>query len=176
MEHIDSYADALRRGWTGDTGNTKRIEAELKQIADDPELFLASKDDQQARGAAIEIADGIFAPRIPGYYRWMWDGEVSGSLNFRWQEGTTDLPPYCLGHIGYSVAPWKQNLGYATEALKQILIPAKERDMPFVELTTDIDNFASQKVIQNNGGLLIEEFSKIAEQGGAPSYRWRIYF
>ena len=48
----------------------------------------------------------------------MWDGEFCGSIGFRWQPGTTDLPRHVLGHIGYSVVPWKRRLGYATRGAR----------------------------------------------------------
>jgi predicted acetyltransferase len=104
----------------------------------------------------------------------MWDGEFCGAIGFRWQPGTTDLPPYCLGHIGYSVVPWKQRRGYATLALRLILPLARAEGLPFVELTTDAANIASRRVIEANGGVLIERFRKPAVYGGAESLRFRI--
>jgi predicted acetyltransferase len=41
----------------------------------------------------------------------MWDGEFCGSIGLRWLPGTEELPPHCLGHIGYAVVPWKRRLG-----------------------------------------------------------------
>jgi predicted acetyltransferase len=51
----------------------------------------------------VALPDGTMVPRLPGFWRWLWDGEFCGSIQFRWQPGTPDLPPTCLGHIGYSV-------------------------------------------------------------------------
>lgn len=175
LEYLDSYANALRKGWYGDHGDEKKIDRELAEIAADPMAVVARKDDPDAKGAPIEMPDGTFVPRIPGYNRWMWDGEVVGSVNFRWQNGTTDLPRTCLGHIGYSVIPAHQKKGYATCALSLILPDAWAMDMPFVELTTNVTNTASQKVIANNGGVLIKEFITEPEHGSYPSYLWRIY-
>jgi predicted acetyltransferase len=104
----------------------------------------------------------------------MWDGEFCGSISLRWQPGTTDLPPYCLGHIGFSVVPWKRRMGYATQALGMVLPDAREMGLPYVELTTDIDNVASQRAIQSNGGRLVERFRKPDYFGGAESLRYRI--
>lgn len=87
----------------------------------------------------------------------------------------TELPPHCLGHIGYEVFSWKRNKGYASEALKQILPEAINLSMPFVELTTDVDNLFSQRVIINNGGVLQEKFVKPAVHGGTDGLRFRIY-
>ena len=120
------------------------------------------------------LADGSTVTRIPGYRYWLWDGEFCGQISFRWQPGTTDLPPTCLGHIGYSVVPWKRRRGYATEALRQLLSIVRQEGLPFVELTTDIDNVASQRVIEANGGVLFERFAKPACYGGTPALRYRI--
>jgi hypothetical protein len=104
----------------------------------------------------------------------MWDGAFCGVIGFRWQPGTTDLPPYCLGHIGFSVVPWKRRRGYATRALAQLLPDVRNEGLTHVELTTDVDNVASQRVILANGGQLIERFQKLEAYGGATSLRFRI--
>jgi predicted acetyltransferase len=44
-----------------------------------------------------------------------------------------------------------------------------------VELTTDVPNLASRRVIEANGGVLVERFYKSASYGGAESLRYRIY-
>jgi predicted acetyltransferase len=106
--------------------------------------------------------------------QWMWDGEFCGSIGFRWQPGTTELPPYCLGHIGYSVVPWKRQRGYATRALELLLPQARDEGLAYVELTTQVDNFASQRVIEANGGEVVERFHKSQAHGGAESFRYRI--
>jgi len=123
----------------------------------------------------ITLPDGSKVPRLPGYSRWMWDGEFCGSIGFRWQPGTTELPPHCLGHVGYSVVPWKRGRGYATRALQLLLPQAGEEGLAYIELTTDSDNIASRRVIEANGGKLIERFRKPAAYGGAESLRFRIF-
>ncbi len=45
----------------------------------------------------------------------------------------------------------------------------------YVELTTDTDNVASQGVIEANGGVLHERFTKTAQYGGKEALRYRIY-
>ena len=92
----------------------------------------------------------------------------------RWKPGTAELPPHVLGHIGYAVVPWKRRLGYATSALKQLLAEAREVDLPYVEITTDPDNVASQRVIEVNGGVLVEHFGKPEQFGSTPGLRYRI--
>ena len=69
---------------------------------------MARADDREAKGGPITLPDGTQVARLPGFVRWMWDGEFCGQIGFRWQFGTEALPPHCLGHIGYAVVPWKR--------------------------------------------------------------------
>lgn len=46
--------------------------------------------------------------------------------------------------------------------------------LPFVEVTTDLDNAASQAVIRANGGRLVECFRKPAAYGGKDALRFHI--
>jgi predicted acetyltransferase len=147
LAYLDGYADALRRGWSADN---IRLEAaareELDRIADDPQAFVASLDDREAKGAPITLPDGSTVARLPGFRRWMWDGAFCGSIGLRWQPGTRALPPYVLGHIGYAVVPWKRGRGHATQALAVMLEEARREGLPYVEL------------ILGNGGVLVERF------------------
>ena len=174
-EHLASYAAALERGWSPDNlrGEVAARE-ELGKIAADPAAFLAGLVDRDGKGPPITLPDGSTVPRLPGYRRWMWDGELCGSIGFRWQPGTAALPPYCLGHIGYAVVPWKQGRGYATLALGLLLPDARAQGLPFVELTTEPANIASQRVIVANGGVLVERFTTPAALGATEILRFRI--
>ena len=174
-EHLPSYVAALQRGWSPD--NIRGADAtreQLELIEAGAEAFLAGLEDLEAKGPPIQMPDGTTVQRLPGFHRWMWDGEFAGSISFRWQPGTTDLPPTCLGHVGYAVVPWKRRRGYATEALRQMLPELRFSGLAFVEVTTDEDNVASQRVAEANGGVLHERFDKPAVYGGAPSRRYRI--
>jgi predicted acetyltransferase len=147
---------------------------ELERIARDPERFLAEQVDRDAAGPPVVLPDGSTVARLPGYHRWIRDGDFCGVIGFRWQPGTAELPPYCLGRIGYSVVPWKRGRGYATRALHLLLPDARREGLAHVELTTDADNVASRRVIEANGGELVERFRKPATHGGAESLRFRI--
>lgn len=173
--YLDSYVAALERGWSPDNlrGGVAAQE-ELKRIAADADAFLASLVDREAAGGPITLPDGTTVPRLPGYRRWMWDGEFCGSIGFRWQPGTEALPPYCLGHIGYAVVPWKQGRGYATSALRQLLQEIRGEGLRYVEITTSPDNLRSRRVIETNGGELVEEFLTSDALGRKPELRYRV--
>jgi predicted acetyltransferase len=173
-EYLPSYAAALERGWSPDNLRQATAREQLASIAADPDAFLASLVDIEAAGAPVTLPDGTKASRLPGYSRWMWDGEFCGNINFRWQPGTESLPPYCLGHIGYGVVPWKQRLGYATEALREVLRDARARGLRYVEITTRPDNVPSQHVIARNGGVFVEEFVTPLSLGGGRELRFRV--
>ena len=176
LEYLPSYVDALERGWSPDNVRGQiAAQEELARIAADANAFLASLVDRQAAGAPITLSDGTKVSRLPGYRRWMWDGEFCGSIGFRWQPGTEALPPHCLGHIGYAVVPWKQRRGYATRALGEMLREARAEGLRYVDITTQPDNVASQRVITANGGVLLEEFVTPAALGGHRELRYRVH-
>ena len=174
-QYLPGYVHALQQGWSPDNLRPQAALDELARIAEDPDRFLSEQVDREAKGPSITLPDGSKAPRLPGYSRWMWDGEFCGLIGFRWQPGTSELPPYCLGHVGFSVVPWKRQRGYATRALQLLVPQAREEGLAYIELTANSDNIASRRVIEANGGKLIERFHKPAGYGGAESLRFRIF-
>lgn len=175
LEYLPNYVAALERGWSPD--NVRGVAAaqeELDRIAMDAPKFVASLVDREAKGPPVMLPDGSSFPRLPGYRMWLWDGDLCGSIGFRWQPGTSTLPQHVLGHIGFSVVPWKRRLGYATDALRQLLPLAKAEGLNYVEITSDHDNVASRRVIEANGGKFIEEYTEPAEYGGGVALRFRI--
>lgn len=174
MKYFQSFVDGIRRAALSDDSFFQYEARELEKIAADPEGFIRNQQSIDGGGEPVVLSDGSTVPRLPNVNRWMWDGDVCGRIQLRWAEGTTDLPPYCLGHIGYGVFPWKRQHGYASEALRQILPVAKELGLAFVELTTDIDNVISQKVILHNAGREVEKFIKPQSSGGGEAIKFRI--
>ena len=175
LAYLPAYADALRRGfWSDNLRREESAREELARIEADPAAFVASLDDREAKGGPIALPDGTQVARLPGYRRWIWDDGFCGSINFRWQPGTEALPPTCLGHIGYAVVPWKRGRGYATRALAMMLPDACKEGLAYVELTADLDNVPSQKVITNNGGVLVKRFRKDPVYGSKEALLFRI--
>lgn len=175
MALLPSYIAALQRGWSPDNvkGAAAAIE-ELAAIDKAPESFVARLTDREAIGPPIVLPDGSSARRLPGYRMWMWDGEFSGSIGLRWQPGTSSLPAHVLGHIGYGVVPWKAGRGYATLGLGLMLHCAREEGLAYVEITMDPENIASRKVVEANGGVLVERFQYPIQYGGKDALRFRI--
>jgi predicted acetyltransferase len=175
LERLPQYQDALERGWSPDNVNLeKTARAHLEQIAKDATVFVAGLTDVEAKGAPILMPDGTTRPRLPGRFFWVWDGAFCGSFSLRWVNGTSELPDYCLGHIGYSIVPWKRRRGYATAALAQVLDEARKVGLASVQLTTDLSNEPSQKVIRANGGHLLGPRQKYSVYGDTEELLWRI--
>jgi predicted acetyltransferase len=84
---------------------------------------------------------------------WMMEGDQwIGKLTLR---VTLDKRHYHAGgHIGYEIRPSRRRCGCGTALLRLGLEKARERGLLRVLLTCDETNFASQKVIERNGGKL----------------------
>ena len=173
--YLPSYRAALEAGWSPDSvlGNLA-TQRELDRIDRDPIAFLLSLDDPKAKGPPVSLIDGSTRPRLPGYRRWMWDGEFCGSISLRWQDGTEVMPPYVPGHIGFGVVPWKRGRGYAAKALALLLPEARGRGLRWVDITTEEDNLASRRTIERCGGVMIGRFMKDPGHRGGEALRYRI--
>ncbi len=175
LARLPRYIAALDRGWSSD--NVRGRDAAREQLCDierDTRAFVARLNERDPGDARVRLPDGSTAARIPGFQLWLWDGEFCGSIGLRWQPGTAALPAHVLGHIGYAVVPWKRKRGYATAALRLMLRRARDVGLPYVEITTDPDNVASQKVVLANGGVLCGRFRKPAAYGAKDGLRYRI--
>lgn len=179
--HLPSCRAALERGYSPDNvRGAIAAQEQLEQIAGDPAAFLALMDDPEAAGPPVKMPDGTTRTRIPGLRRWMWLGDDAdidgfvGSIGLRWTNDGSPLPPHVLGHIGYAVVPWQHKRGHGTRALALLLPLAAELGLREVEITTDPDNRGSQRVIEANGGRLVETFDKGEVYGHAVGLRYLI--
>lgn len=171
LDLVPAYYDALKRGWSPFT--TRPAPEEVEQIEKDPAVFIASLENHHPTDM-FTMPDGSTMKRLPHFRRWMWDGEFCGNMNFRYQHGTSAIPNEAMGHIGYSVVPWKQGRGFAKDALGQILAEARNLGLDYVELHTDPDNTPSQKVILANDGVCIGDGRSHSAFGGTPVLIYRI--
>ena len=173
-EQLPEYVAALEAGWSPDNLRPAARHDQLASIAADADGFLARLVDREARGGPITLPDGSQVPRLPGYVLWIVADGLCGSIGLRWVPGTAELPPHVLGHIGYGVFPWKRKRGCATRALGLMLREARREGLEEVIITTDPDNYASQRVIEANGGRDPERFVRGPQYGGSPALRYRL--
>jgi predicted acetyltransferase len=175
LAEVPAYVNALEKGWSPDT--VRGVEAareQLDSIRIDAAGFVDSLHDPDAKAGPIKLPDGSSVARLPSIVRWIWDEDFCGSIGFRWQSGTSALPKHVLGHIGFSVVPWKQGIGRAKQGLALLLPEARKAGLSYVELTADPSNIASHKVIQACGGRPVERFRKSAAYGNREAIRFRI--
>ncbi|MFV0386720.1 GNAT family N-acetyltransferase [Paracoccus sp. (in: a-proteobacteria)] len=124
--NLPACREALSRGWSPDNLRPGARHELLALIARDPAEYLNNLNTEDPKGRTITLPDGSTVPRLPNRTRWIWHQGFAGQISLRWQPGTDALPPTCLGHIGYSVVPWRQGHGRAaTRALAAMLPEAR---------------------------------------------------
>ena len=98
---------------------------------------------------------GKFLPSdfVPcSYYVAVVANKIVGQVSFRHR--LNDYLERIGGHIGYGVIPSERGRGYAKNMLKRALGFAKAKGLNRVLITCDVDNIASIRVIEANGGIL----------------------
>ena len=96
-------------------------------------------------------------PRPPGFVPdtvlWFAEGrEFIGRLSIR--HDLNEMLREVGGHIGYDVRPSARRRGHGTEMLRQALPVAHDLGIDPALVTCDVDNVASRRVIEANGGVL----------------------
>lgn len=89
---------------------------------------------------------------LPDMYWAVVGNKVVGRIGLR-HKLTKELRSFG-GHIGQDVAPSEQRKGYGSEMLQQILIKARRLNIKKVLLTCKVNNKASRRLIEKNGGKL----------------------
>lgn len=178
-ENLHLYLAALRREKELGEKPFHNTDEILAKAETSPADLVASLNDLVGGRTFID-EDGTQRVALPAFTKWLYiPGEttVSGTIQMRWDPTTMQLPPYCLGHIGYQVFPWGRGKGLATEQLRLMLeVVQSQLKLPYVDITTNVENKASQKVIVKNGGKLIKEFSVVRKDGKKQAYLWRVFF
>lgn len=97
----------------------------------------------------MNVPEGL----VPSDYRWITDaGAVVGFIAVRHHLNDSLLEEG--GHIGYSIRPSARRQGHATRALGLALRRARELGVERALVTCNIDNVASARTIEHNGGVL----------------------
>jgi predicted acetyltransferase len=132
-----------------------------EQHGDYGEVVAALLDDALPAYVDRLVADaheGTVRPAgyVPSTHLWWADGDAYlGRVHIR-HRLTPALRTFG-GHIGYYVAPPYRRRGYATAMLAAALPVAAGLGIECALLTCDLDNVASRKVIEANGGLYWDE-------------------
>ena len=99
----------------------------------------------------------ITGPLPTSIYEIIVDGVVVGICQLRHRPSKSlTMPEGFESHAWYEIESEFRNKGYATEALKELLIEAKNIELKEIILTIAEDNIYSQRVVEKNGGLLLE--------------------
>jgi predicted acetyltransferase len=118
-----------------------------------------------------QFAQGIDLP--PGIVRettyWGVDGAtIVGTIRLR-----HELNPALEqigGHIGYAVRPSKRRQGYGTRMLALTLEQARRIGLERVLITCDTDNVGSARIIEKNGGQLLDQIRVAGHDKSASRY------
>jgi len=93
---------------------------------------------------------------VPATNLWLMGGnDYLGRIAIRHR--LTDRLREAGGHIGYDVRPSFRRLGHATTMLRAALPIARSLGISTAFVTCDVDNVASRKVIEHNGGVLRDQ-------------------
>lgn len=142
-----------------------------KKIKDDFYFNIYMKALEDFRGYINYLhncSKGIDLPKgwVPCSTFWLIDNdEVVGVVRIRHKEVT------CCGHIGYDISPYHRGEGFGTAILKLGIKKAKELDMKEVIVTCSVNNKASKKVIEKNGGKLL---GIISDEDNTNCYKYSI--
>lgn len=153
IQHMPSYIAALKEGHSCG-GDGKKDAETIARIEADPQTFLDILLGPQPDTRLNENGERV--ERVPDSPFWFVEGDTFiGDARIRHRLNAA-LEQFG-GHIGYGIRPSMQGKGYATELLRQCLIWSRENlKIDRALLTCRTDNIASARVIEKNGGQLID--------------------
>lgn len=147
--------------------------AEEYSLAGDHRYRPALEDfDAYLRGLS-EGARGVGLPhgRVPYSTFWLASGRrLFGRSSVR--HGLTPDLEDEGGHVGYDIRPSERRKGYGKLILRLTLAEARKLGLRRALLTCDADNVASAKVIECNGGRLLNR--AVSKRSGKLISRYRI--
>ena len=110
---------------------------------------------------------------VPDSHFWIIaDGEYAGRIDVR--HWLNDHLTEFGGHVGYEIATSMRRKGIATEALRLVLPEAKKLGIDELLITCNDDNIASIKIIENNGGVLLDKIKSERNPANKMTRRYKI--
>ncbi|MFN8513178.1 MAG: GNAT family N-acetyltransferase [Chloroflexia bacterium] len=108
---------------------------------------------------------------VPQSIYWLVEGdEFIGRISLRHE--LNDQLRRLGGHIGYEIRPSRRRQGYGTAILGLVLPKAREHGLTSVLITCDADNIASQRIIEQHGGMPDDPY--VPPDGSVPALRYWI--
>jgi predicted acetyltransferase len=153
VAYVASYAEALKEGHRCGA-DAVHDDAEIAEILADPAAFIAELTGPKPATFIDELGEEV--ERVPSTTVWLLEGDTFiGDAGIRHR--LNDKLFKSGGNIGYGVRPSKQGKGYATEMLRQCLVWCRDNlGLERALLTCRVDNEASARVMEKNGGELID--------------------
>lgn len=153
LPYMPSYLEALREGYSRDNLRPTAPE-EIAQIEREPQWFVRLVNNPPHH---VVLPDGSLGERVPDTELWWVEGETFlGHVSVR--HWLNDNLEKWGGHVGYAMRPSARGHGHASAMLAAMLDHIRaELPLTRVMLTVSLDNPASMRVIEKNGGVLCDE-------------------
>ncbi len=148
MKYAPAYLKALKEFAKIGEITALGVHVDLKKIDDFKVYIKRARDNRNG----INLAKG----RVPSTTYWAVVGnKIVGRVDIRHKlnKGLRVIG----GHIGYTVVPSERQKGYGTQMLVCALPYAKKLGIKNVLVTCDATNTGSKKIIESNGGKLINQ-------------------
>jgi predicted acetyltransferase len=146
IEYKDSYLVAVSEYQAENLLNYRNLN--IKDLENNFEKYV---EDIKAESKGIGLPKGY----VPHSVFWLVDDEgYIGRLDLR-----HELNEYLKttgGHIGYDIRPTRRKQGLGKIILELGLEEAKKMGIKDIVITCDVDNIASSKIIEANGGQFID--------------------
>ncbi|MGG6240969.1 GNAT family N-acetyltransferase [Nodosilinea sp. AN01ver1] len=106
---------------------------------------------------SAEAEQNLPAGQVPQSTLWLLHNqtELLGRVNLRHR--LTPALEHHGGHIGYCIRPSRRGQGYGTKMLALALDEARRLGLSKILMTCDVDNLASARGIEKNGGMLFSQ-------------------
>ncbi len=160
-EFLPSYLEALSEGTHCNMALGAFADESVDEISRDPDEYLKRINDTSPR--VVELPDGSSYTIADHALFWLVDGaRYLGSVSLRFA-GDKEVIEEFGGHIGVAIRPGLLNKGYGVKAatLAWQLAGAyfKERGINPIFVSCNPTNTASKRLIEHNGGKLVQEKS-----------------